>query len=72
VDMLHLEGLEEPQDLDVSPLAGHGHQGLEQAMQRGELRREVPALERCGHLFSDTPRLGSVPCLGMGVEPFHG
>ncbi len=46
VDMVHLEGLEEPQGLHVLALARLAHPGLEQPAQRGERLRQFPALER--------------------------
>ena len=46
VDMLHLEGLGEPKDLHVLPLARLAHPGLRQAVQRGELLGHLPAVHR--------------------------
>ena len=48
VDILELEGLEQAQDLDVLPLAGLAHAGLEQATEGRELLGQHPALERSG------------------------
>ena len=48
MDVLEPEGLEQPQNLDVFPLAGLAHAGLEQAAQGRERLGQVPALQRCG------------------------
>jgi hypothetical protein len=44
--MVHLEGLEEPQDLDVLPLARLAHPRFQQAAQGGERIGQVPSLQR--------------------------
>ena len=43
VHVLELEGLEQAQDLDVLPLAGLAHAGLEQAAQGRELLGQRPS-----------------------------
>ncbi len=46
VDMVHLEGFQQPQDLDVFPLARFAHPGLQQPAQRGERVWQIPTLQR--------------------------
>jgi hypothetical protein len=48
VDVLEPERLKQAQNLDVLPLAGLAHAGLEQAAQGRELVGQPPALERSG------------------------
>ena len=47
LDVLKPEALEQPQDLDVFPLAGLAHARLQQAAQRPECLGQLPALQRC-------------------------
>ena len=46
VDMAHLEGLKEPQNLDVFALALLAHARFQQPVQGGKLPWQVPALQR--------------------------
>src|SRR6476619_1465397 len=48
MDVIEPKGLEQPENLDIFPLAGLAHAGLEQAMQGGERLGQVPALQWCG------------------------
>ena len=47
VNVIHLEGFQQPQNLHVFPFALLAHPCFQQPAQGGELLRQIPAFERC-------------------------